>query len=301
MKNDRIREHLDICLDGVTVSPALHARIRRRITEDTPARRTTAPRRILVIAALIVLLLVTTAAAITIAGLVRQDMEPVRQFMMKLTRSDSWLLEDKLYYVSLMEEWGFDLHAEKLALLRSGSLTPDEQEQLAGEVIWDCIAAHELAIHGRVIDPANQPEPYPIPDNRTLFEMLWLQNDPQADLETIHAAYEEWFAELHAALPGDTPVPANLTAEQKRAALLMDVDNYMADSMSMSRKERAAAEISLEFDRAIGRWVAEIRVKGSDLRDVTREWFDWRIPDGDVTYDAATDTYTHYRNFKPIL
>lgn len=300
MKNDRIREHLEICLDGVTVSPALHARMRRRIMENTPVRKTTAPRRILVVAALIVLLLVTTAAAITIAGLVRQDMEPVRQFMMQLTRSDSWLLEDKLYYVSLMEEWGFDLNAEKLARLRSGSLTPDEQEQLAGEVIWDCIAAHELAVHGRVIDPANQPEPYPIPDNRTLFEMLWLQNDPQAELETIHAAYEEWFAELHAALPGDTPVPANLTAEQKRAALLMDVDNYMADSMSMSRKERAAAEISLEFDRAIGRWVAEIRVKGSDLRDVTREWFDWQIPSGDVTYDAATDTYTHYRNFKPI-
>ena len=300
MKNDRIREHLHMCLREVEVSPALHEHICRSTMERTAIRRMTAPKRMFAMAALIVMLLITTAAALTIAGLVRRDMEPVRQFMMQLTRSDSWLLEDKLYYVSLMEEWGFDLDQTKLAQLRTGNLTPDEQEQLAGEVIWDCIAAHELAVHGRVIDPANQPEPYPIPDNRTLFEMLWLQNDPQAELETIHAAYEEWFAELHAALPSDTPVPANMTAEQKRAALLMDVDSYMADSMSMSRKERAAAEISLEFDRAIGRWVAEISVKGSELRDVTREWFDWQIPFGDVTYDAETDTYAHWRNFKPI-
>lgn len=300
MKNDRIRESLDACLTNERVSAALHSEIVNRATASASGRRLTPQKRLVLVLALALALLVATAAAITIAQLVHRDMEPVREFHVELIGNDSdWLLEDKLYYVSLMEEWGLDLNQEKLAKLRSGEGTDAEQELLAGQIIWDCIAAHRLAVYGEVIpDPADQPEPYPIPNSKWLFEMLWHQNDPDADLEEIHAAYEKWFLELHAALPGDTPVPESMTEEQKYAALLDDVKDYMADVMSMSRMEREAAIITAELNEAGTAWQVVIRVKGSDLREVTREWFDGQVPWGDVKYDKESDTYSYPHTFK---
>ena len=251
MKNDRIRENLEVCLQDVHVSEALHNEVMHRVMAQEYIRRPMRPRKLIVAVAVILVLLVTTAAALTILELVRNEMQPVREFHIELTGHDDWLLEDKLYYVDLMEKWGFDLNQAKLAKLRSGEGMEDERDLLAGQIIWDCIAAHRLAVHGEVIpDPADQPEPYPIPDSRSLFEMLWLQNDPQASLEEIRAAYDKWFMELHMALPGDTPVPENMTDEQKRAALLDDVEDWMADVMSMSRKEREAAVITTELNAA---------------------------------------------------
>lgn len=299
MKNDRIRDNLDACLKDVHVSPALHDQIMHRATTPAPIRRMAAPRKLVAAIAVVLMLLATTAAAITILELVRNEMQPVKDFHIETTGHDDWLLEDKLYYVNLMEKWGFALNQDKLAELRSGEGTEDEQERLAGEIIWDCIAAHRLAVHGEVIpDPADQPEPYPIPNSKWLFEMLWHQNDPDADLEEIHAAYEKWFLELHAALPGDTPVPESMTEEQKYAALLDDVEDYMADVMSMSRKEREAAVITAELNEAGTAWQVVIRVKGSDLREVTREWFDGQVPWGDVKYDKESDTYSYPYTFK---
>lgn len=299
MKNDRIRDNLDACLKDVHVSPALHDQIMHRATTPAPVRRMAAPRRFVAAIAVVLMLLATTAAAITILELVRKEMQPVKDFHIETTGHDDWLLEDKLYYVNLMEKWGFALNQDKLAELRSGEGTEDERELLAGQIIWDCIAAHRLAVHGEVIpDPADQPEPYPIPNSKWLFEMLWHQNDPDADLEEIHAAYEKWFLELHAALPGDTPVPESMTEEQKYAALLDDVEDYMADVMSMSRKEREAAVITAELNEAETAWQVVIRVKGSDLREVTREWFDGQVPWGDVKYDKESDTYSYPHTFK---
>ena len=299
MKNDRIRENLDVCLQDVHVSEALHNEMMHRVMAQEYIRRPMRPRKLIVAVAVILVLLVTTAAALTILELVRNEMQPVREFHIELTGHDDWLLEDKLYYVDLMEKWGFDLNQAKLAKLRSGEGTEDERDLLAGQIIWDCIAAHRLAVHGEVIpDPADQPEPYPIPDSRLLFEMLWLQNDPQASLEEICAAYDKWFMELHMALPGDTPVPENMTDEQKRAALLDDVEDWMADVMSMSRKERAAAVITTELNAAGTAWQVVISVKGSDLREITREWFDGQVPWGDVLYDKETDTYSYPHVFK---
>lgn len=299
MKNDRIRENLDVCLQGVDVSEALHNEMMHRVMAQEYIRRPMRPRKLIVAVAVILMLLVTTAAALTILELVRNEMQPVREFHIELTGHDDWLLEDKLYYVDLMEKWGFDLNQAKLAKLRSGEGMEDERDLLAGQIIWDCIAAHRLAVHGEVIpDPADQPEPYPIPDSRSLFEMLWLQNDPQASLEEIRAAYDKWFMELHMALPGDTPVPENMTDEQKRAALLDDVEDWMADVMSMSRKEREAAVITTELNAAGTAWQVVISVKGSDLREITREWFDGQVPWGDVLYDKETDTYSYSHVFK---
>lgn len=299
MKNDRIRDNLDACLKDVHVSSALHDQIMHRATTPAPVRRMAAPRRFVAAIAVVLMLLATTAAALTILELVRNEMQPVKDFHIETTGHDDWLLEDKLYYVNLMEKWGFALNRDKLAELRSGEGTEDERELLAGQIIWDCIAAHRLAVHGEVIpDPADQPEPYPIPNSEWLFEMLWHQNDPDADLEEIHAAYEKWFLELHAALPGDTPVPESLTEEQKYAALLDDVEDYMADVMSMSRKEREAAVITAELNEAETAWQVVIRVKGSDLREVTREWFDGQVPWGDVKYDKESDTYSYPHTFK---
>ena len=299
MKNDRIRENLDVCLQDVHVSEALHNEMMHRVMAHEYIRRPMRPRKLIVAVAVILVLLVTTAAALTILELVRNEMQPVREFHIELTGHDDWLLEDKLYYVDLMEKWGFDLNQAKLAKLRSGEGMEDEQELLAGQIIWDCIADHRFAVYGEVIsDPADQPEPYPIPDSRSLFEMLWLQNDPQASLEEIRAAYDKWFMELHMALPGDTPVPENMTDEQKRAALLDDVEDWMADVMSMSRKEREAAVITTELNAAGTAWQVVISVKGSDLREITREWFDGQVPWGDVLYDKETDTYSYSHVFK---
>ena len=100
------------------------------------------------------------------------------------------------------------------------------------------------------------------------------------------------------ALPGDTPVPENMTDEQKRAALLDDVEDWMADVMSMSRKEREAAVITTELNAAGTAWQVVISVKGSDLREITREWFDGQVPWGDVLYDKETDTYSYSHVFK---
>lgn len=104
--------------------------------------------------------------------------------------------------------------------------------------------------------------------------------------------------ELYIALPADTPVPENMTDEQKHAALLDDVEAYMADVMSMSRKEREAAVITMEPNDAGTAWQVVISVKGSDLREVTREWFDGQVPWGDVLYDKETDTYSYPHMFK---
>ncbi len=298
MKNDRIREKLDVCLQEVWVSGALHNEIMHRAT--VPVRRTAAPRKLVVAVALILALLMTTAAALTVLELVRNEMQPVKEFLIELVGQDrGWQLEDKLYYVNLMEKWGFDLNRDKLAKLRSGEGTEDERELLAGQIIWDCIAAHRQARYGEVIpDPADQPEPYPVPNSEWLFEMLWLQNDPDADPEEIRAAHEKWFWELHTALPGDTPVPENMTEEQKYAALLGDVDDYMADAMSMSCKEREAAVITAELNEAGTAWQVVITVKGCDLREITREWFDGQVPWGDVIYDKENDAYSYARPFK---
>ena len=298
MKNDRIRENLNLCLQDVQVSDALHNEIMHRAF--APVRRTSAPRKLVVAVAVILVLLVTTAAALTILELVRNDMQPVKEFLIELSgHDDDWLLEDKLYYVNLMEKWGFDLNRDKLARLRSGEGPEDERELLAGQIIWDCIADHRLTVHGEVIsDPANQPEPYPVPDSKWLFEMLWLQNDPQASMEEIRAAYDKWFMELHMALPGDTPVPENMTDEQKYTALLDDVGDWMADVMSMSRKEREAAVITAELNAAGTAWEVVISVKGSDLREITREWFDGQVPWDDVLYDKENVVYSYPHTFK---
>ena len=299
MKNDRIRENLEVCLQDVHVSEALHNEVMHRVMAQEYIRRPMRPRKLIVAVAVILVLLVTTAAALTILELVRNEMQPVKEFHIELTGHDDWLLEDKLYYVDLMEKWGFDLNQAKLAKLRSGEGTEDERDLLAGQIIWDCIAAHRLAVHGEVIpDPADQPEPYPIPDSRSLFEMLWLQNDPQASLEEIRAAYDKWFMELHNALPGDTPVPEVMPEEQKYAALLDDVEDWMADVMSMSRKEREAAVITTELNAAGTAWQVVISVKGSDLREIIREWFDGQVPWGDVLYDKETDTSSYPHVFK---
>lgn len=300
MKNDRIRRNLDACLEEVRVTDALHAQIMHRVTAPEPLRRARRPSKLIVVIAVILMLLMTTAAAMTILELVRHDMQPVRTFLIELVSHDGdWRLEDKLYYVNLMEKWGFDLNQEKLAKLRSGEGTEDEQELLAGQIIWDCIAAHRLAVYDDVIpDPADQPEPYPIPGSYWLFEMLWLQYDPTARLEDIRQAYDEWHMELHAALPGDTPVPENMTEEQKYAAMLNAVDNYMSEVMSMSRKEREAAVITAEKNEAGTAWQVVITVKGSDMRPVTREWLDGQVPWGDVLYDLESDTYSYPQVFK---
>lgn len=293
MKNDRIKANLDASLKDVHVSHALHDEIMHRATMPEPIRRVRLPRKLVVAVAVILMLLVTTAAAITILELVRNDMQPVREFLIELIGHDDWLLEDKLYYVNLMEKWGFDLNQDKLAKLRSGEGTEDEQEQLAGEIIWDCIAAHRLTVYDEVIpDPANQPEPCPIPGTKWLFEMLWLQYDPEAELEEIHAAHDKWHMELYAALPEDTPVPEVTTEEQKYAALLKRAENYMSEVMSMSRKEREAAVVTAELNAAGTAWQVVISVKGNDLREVTREWLQTQYLYGDAQYDAETDTYS---------
>jgi len=302
MKNDRIKVNFDACLTDVHVSPVLHDKIMRSAVrlERQPLRAKS--HKLVVAIAMILALLMTTAAAITILELVRGEMQPVKEFIIELTGHDDWLLEDKLYYVDLMESWGFELNQDKLAKLRSGEGTEDEQEQLASEIIWDCIAAHMLAVYGETIDPANEPEPYPIPSTRTMFEMLWLKSDPTASLAEIHAAHDEWFAELHAALPKDTPVPPNMTAEQKKEAILKHAHAYMADVMSMSRKEREASEVSLEFDRSKGNWKITVRVRFDDLRQVTRDWFEVNYQfAGREICDKDEDAYTYVFRLSHIL
>lgn len=294
MKTDRIRDNLDACLRDVRVSAALHNEIMYRAVVPSPRRRIPRPRKLIVAVAVIAALLLTTAAAVTIAGLVREKMEPVKQWHIQNILRDSWRLEDKLHYVDVLEEMGVPLDEVRLTALRTGDLPDEMREQLAGQLIWDCIAAHRLAVYGEVIpDPADQPEPYPIPDSKWLFEMLWYQNDPGASTEEIQAAYGEWFLELHAALPGDTPVPENMTDEQKNAALLKDVEDYMADVMSMSRKEREAAVVTAELNEAESAWQVVIRIKGSELRAVTRAWLDGQLPWGEVLYDRESDTYVY--------
>ena len=107
MKNDRIKENLDACLQEVHVSAALHNEMMHRAMAAEYIRRPMRPRKLIVAVAVILVLLVTTAAALTILELVRNEMQPVREFLIELVGQErGWLLEDKLYYVDLMEKWG---------------------------------------------------------------------------------------------------------------------------------------------------------------------------------------------------
>lgn len=67
----------------------------------------------------------------------------------------------------------------------------------------------------------------------------------------------------------------------------------MADVMSMSRKEREAAVVTAELNEVESAWQVVIRMKGSELRAVTRAWLDGQLPWGEVLYDRESDTYVY--------
>ena len=75
MKNDRIRENLDVCLQDVHVSEALHNEMMHRVMAQEYIRRPMRPRKLIVAVAVILVLLVTTAAALTILEAIGHNFE----------------------------------------------------------------------------------------------------------------------------------------------------------------------------------------------------------------------------------
>lgn len=292
MKNDRIRENLDLCLQEVQVSGALHNEIINRATVPAPVRRLVMPRR-MIAAVIAVLLMLGTAAAITVAELVRQEMEPVKQMEMD-GQSGAWNQEEKLAIINLMLDWGFDLDREKLDRLND-DLPQEEAELLTYEIIWDCIGERLKAYWRAQGIPTDQPEEFPLASDYALYEALWLMNDPGADPVTIGASYEEWAARIQAQTPMPTEmhVPTKKVVGQDYAALVKTIDGYMADVMSMSTRERNAATWTAELNEAGTAWQVNISVKGSLLREETREWFHRQYLIGNTAYDQETDYYDY--------
>lgn len=305
MKNDRIRQNMDACLQDVQVSAALHNEILHRVTAPAPVRRMAAPRRLMAAVAVILMLLATTAAALTIAELVREKMEPVKQLELD-SRSSAWDQAEKLAIIELMLDWGFELDQEKLARLEE-DLPPEEAELLTYEIIWGCIGDRLQAYWRAQGLPTDQPEEFPL-SSRTyaLYEALWLMNDPAAEPAAIRASYAEWEAKLRAENP-ETPDSA-LTEQdwrilrtsaqeperlEEETALAQTVDGYMADVMSMSSRERKAASWTAELNEAGTAWQVVISVKGSLLREETRAWFHRQYLIGNTAYDPETDCYDY--------
>lgn len=294
MKHDRIRENLEVCLKDECVSAALHNEMIYRVKGTAPARISLRPKKFIAAMALVLILLVTTAAAITVVELVRREMEPVRR-METDGQPGAWNQAEKLAVIDLMQKWGFELDEAKLALLHSG-LPQAEEEKLTYEIIWDCLGERLQAYWRSKGIPTDQPEEFPLSSGYALYEALWLMNDPNADAEEIRASYEEWEAGIRAgqtASPVDTPVPDELTADQQYAALMGDVDAYMADTMSMSTRERSVATITAELNEKGTAWQVVISVKGSLLREETRDWFHRQYLYGDAGYDAEADIYAY--------
>lgn len=308
MKHDRIRDSLDTCLREVTVSPALHNELRRKAMAPATVCRPAPARRLIAAIALVLMLLATTAAALTIAELVRSQMEPVKQIELD-DRSHAWDQEEKLAIIELMQDWGFELDPEKLARLED-PLSPEEAELLTYEIIWDCIGERLQAYWRSQGLPTDQPEEFPM-SSRTyaLYEALWLMNDPSADPAAIRASYAEWEAALHAENPETPtatlkgqdfgPLQASAKAQEPpeddlaRAALAQTVDGYMADVMSMSTRERKAASWTAALNGDGTAWQVVIHVKGSLLREETRAWFHRQYLIGNTDYDPETDCYDY--------
>lgn len=87
--------------------------------------------------------------------------------------------------------------------------------------------------------------------------------------------------------------PERLEEELARAALEHTIDGYMADVMSMSTRERNAATWTAERNEAGTAWQVNISVKGSLLREETREWFHRQYLIGNTAYDQETDYYDY--------
>lgn len=291
MKNDRIKDHLDVCLEDVRVSAALHNEMMYRVRGTEPARMSLRPKKFIVAMVVVLMLLVTTAAAITVVELVRRDMEPVKQ-MQTDGQPGAWNQTEKLAIIDLMLEWGFELDQEKLALLQN-DLPTETAEKLTYEIIWDCIGERLQAYWRSKGIPTDQPEEFPLSSGYALYEALWLMNAPEADAEEIRASYEEWEAQILAETmlpPASTPVPGD---DPRYAALMQSVEGYMADAMSMSTRERSVATVTAELNDAETAWQVVISVNASLLREETREWFHRQYLYGHADYDAETDTYSY--------
>lgn len=142
-----------------------------------------------------------------------------------------------------------------------------------------------------------------IPDFFIIYETLWHMIEPDAEREVIQTYFDEWLNQLREkmrmAAVQATPIPSQLTDAQKYEAILLQVDRYMADVMSMSKRERDAATVTATCDGSTKAWQVSICIKGENLRQATKEWFLWSKWDTTKEYRAETDEYIHYCVFLP--
>lgn len=298
MNHDFIKKSLDMCLENMKVTNGLREQTYRnalRATTDKRYVRIPRPRLVLIFAILLILM-VTTAAALTIIDIVRTKMQPLATMYIDGDLRD-WDLDTKLAYIKLMKEWRFDLNKDKLEMLNSGNLSDEEKEELANEVMWECVGERIKEYRAKRGMPQDQSEEYPIPSDFVIFEMLWLFQDPEADEETIQMAFEEWQTELRSeadtAAKAKEPSHASYPNIMDETIILDAVDRYMSESLSMSKAERNAASVMLEHDTTSNLWQVAISVSGIALRDPTRNRLQVDYCEKQE-YDKLTDTYYHY-------
>lgn len=294
MPNDQIKESLDLCLAKMTVSRELQVNTFRKVTA---CRCNSKPfggpkhKKLWVSLALIGVLLITSAAAITIIDIVSANMQPIASMYIDGSIAD-WDLSDKLAIIDHMIDWGIELDTEKLELIGLESTTDIERETLANELITDVVGDRLKEYRVEQGRPLNQPEEHPIPDNYVLYEILWLMNDPNATKETIQAAYDEWEVELRSDVAASIDLNQTIMTASDQPVLKC-VDCYMAEVLSMSKKERGAASITTYYSEQLNAWQVVISISGSDLRDQTKHSFESDYCEMQE-YDIGTDTYHYY-------
>ncbi|MCL2866814.1 MAG: hypothetical protein FWF47_03520, partial [Clostridia bacterium] len=272
-KNIQIKRCLDENLADVVVTEQMH----RDIVNNIMGGRKMKKKLTVGFAMAIVLSLVIATALAAIAIIIRADMQKVLQ-MEEQGVFERWETEDKIKFIGLMEQFGLEMDSEKLAILKANTGTEEALDQIAGEIIN---AVYEERIRSRLEDWVDQPEAYLVPDYFTIFEDLWLRNEPDASEAEILAAYETWHAEAV------EPLWVPITPEREReiaemeearnasvrteAEMLEQFDSYLSEVLSFSRNERRAATVSIRFLDDLQLWEVTLTIRAQDARPNTLE------------------------------
>lgn len=213
------------------------------------------------------MLMAFAAVALTVAELVKSNMQPVVQ-MQKEGILEKWDLNAKMQFIGAMKDFGIQIDAEKLAQLESGQGTDEEREQLAGQLID---AQYGERMRSQLDPTIDQPEAYPLPSMYTIYEDLWLRQDPTATQDEVRAAYDMWYDQVAKEMdrPTEPPIIGQATEEQIAAR----VDSYLSEVASLSRAERAKCIITATYHEEHDVWIAELNVNAADLREASKEYF----------------------------
>jgi len=255
------------------------------------------------------------------ADMVNTKIEPLEAIIIDQSLY-TWDLSTKLYVLDMLETWGVALNTEKLALLRSEQAIAETRDILANEIMWECFGEHTLQYLKEQRQPIDAFDESSVPDLFIFYEALWLTIEPGTDHVVIQAHFETWLDQLRnkrkLAAAHSTPTPLEREDNPGQGDIMLHIERYMADVMSLTKQERQAANVLVTFSDILCAWQVEIRVQGDALRKTTKEWFRWNHfvtqeqdvmkemysysvvlnPDGTVA-DASTFDELEYKNLIP--